>query len=88
MEYITSVEIIGITKERTEGKLEGEAKLLKKLLEHRFGVLPNWVSEKLTDATEQELESCVEALLTASTLDAVFENDDTSHFKSSSKLAG
>jgi hypothetical protein len=38
MQYITSVERIGIAK----GRLEGESKLLRKQLERRFGVLPAW----------------------------------------------
>jgi hypothetical protein len=40
MHYITSVERIGIAKVRPEGRLEGESKLLGKLLERRFGELP------------------------------------------------
>ena len=38
MQYITSVERIGIVK--------GESRMLKRLLERRFGVLPEWASEK------------------------------------------
>lgn len=75
MQYITSVEKIGIAKGRLEGRLEGESKLLKRLLERRFGVLPTWVSDKLDSATEQDLETWAEAVLTATTLDAVFDND-------------
>jgi hypothetical protein len=91
MQYITSVEKIGIAKGRQEGRLEGrlegrqegrqegrlegESKLLKRLLERRFGVLPTWVSDKLDSATEQDLETWAEAVLTAPTLDAVFDND-------------
>jgi len=40
MQYITSVERIGIAKGRVEGRLEGESRLLRKLLERRFGALP------------------------------------------------
>ena len=50
------------------GLIKGESKLLKKLLEHRFGELPAWV-------TEQELETWVEAILTAPTLEALFNAD-------------
>jgi hypothetical protein len=41
----------------------------------RTGVLPTWASNKLNSATEQDLESWGEAVLTAPTLDAVFDND-------------
>ena len=75
MQYITSVERIGIAKGRLEGRLEGESKLLRKQLERRFGVLLTWASNKLNSATEQDLESLGEAVLTAPTLDAVFDND-------------
>ena len=75
MQYITSVERIGIAKGRLEGRLEGESKLLRKLLERRFGVLPTWASDKLNSATEEDLESWGEAVLTAPTLAAVFDND-------------
>ena len=78
MQYITSVEKIGIAKGRiegrVEGKVEGEAKLLRRLLERRFGILPTWASDKLNSAAEQDLEAWGEAVLTASSLDAVFEN--------------
>ena len=79
MQYITSVERIGIAKGRVEGRvegrLEGESKLLRKQLERRFGVLPTWASDKLNSAAEQDLEAWGEAVLTVPTLDAVFDND-------------
>jgi len=85
MQYITSIERIGIAKGRlegrvegrVEGRLEGESKLLRKQLERRFGALPTWATDKLNSAAEQDLESWGEAVLTAPTLDAVFENDAT-----------
>ena len=60
---------------KTDRLLEGESKLLRKLLERRFGALPTWAADKLNSATEQDLESWGEAVLTASTLDAVFDNE-------------
>ena len=93
MQYITSVERIGIAKGRLEGRLEGrvggrlegrvegrvegESKLLRKQLEHRFGDLPNWAINKLNSAPEQNLEAWGEAVLTAPTLEAVFEDSKT-----------
>ncbi len=45
---------------------------LKRPLEHRFGVLPEWASDQLVSAKEEELEAWSVAVLTAPTLDAVF----------------
>ena len=73
MKYITSIERIGIAK----GRVEGESKLLKRQLERRFGVLPAWATEKLTNAPEPALEAWGEAVLTAPTLDAVFQIEAT-----------
>jgi hypothetical protein len=90
MQYITSVEKIGIAKGRLEGhlegrlegqlegRLEGESNLLRKLLERRFGTLPAWASDKLNSATEKDLEFWAETVLSATCLEAVFE-DGASH---------
>ena len=57
----------------TEGRVEGQTRLLRKLLERRFGVLPEWATKRLSCASEQELEAWAEAILTAQTLEAVFK---------------
>jgi hypothetical protein len=81
MQFITSVERIGLAKGRAEGRVEGrvegELKLLRKQLELRFGALPTWAINKLNSAPEQNLEAWGEAVLTAPTLDAVFEDSKT-----------
>ena len=77
MKYITSVERIAIAKGRVEGRVEGESKLLKRLLERRFGALPAWATEKLSTATEPALDAWGEAILTAPTFEAVFNSDAT-----------
>ncbi len=56
---------------RIEGRVEGESRLLRRQLERRFGVLPEWALERLESATEDELEVWSDAVLTASTLEAV-----------------
>ena len=71
--YVTSVERIGMAKGIAEGRLEGESRLLRRLLERRFGVLPEWASEQLISASEEQLEAWGEALLTAPTLEAFFK---------------
>jgi hypothetical protein len=35
--------------------LQGEARLLRRLLQRRFGALPAWVNQRLEKASEQEL---------------------------------
>ena len=92
MQYITSVERMGIAKGRVEGRnegrlegrtegrlegrnegrLEGESQLLR----NRFGSLPAWALDRLNSAAEAEMECWAEAVLTAPTLEAIF---DTQH---------
>lgn len=80
VQYISSVERIGIAKGmatgiakgRVEGHIEGKSSLLEKQLEYRFGVLPEWAAEQLVRAKEEELEAWAKAIFTAPTLEAVF----------------
>lgn len=74
MEYITSVERIGMVK----GRVEGQYSLLKRLLERRFGLLPEWASEQLKSTKRKELEAWADAFFTAPTLEAVFKKSDVS----------
>ena len=87
MQYITSVErigmargmekgvVIGRVEGRVEGRVDGASGLLRRLLEHRFGVLPVWAVEQLSSASEQKLDAWGVAVLTAPTLKAVFNTD-------------
>ncbi|TLU82574.1 MAG: cytosolic protein [Chlorobium sp.] len=74
MEYITSIERIGMAK----GMVKGQYTLLKRMLERRFGLLPEWASEKLESAKTKELEAWSDAIFTAPTLEAVFNKSDVS----------
>ena len=58
---------------RAEGRMEGEAKLLVRLLERRFGPLPQAVVDQLFQASETQLETWGEAVLSAASLQAVFD---------------
>ncbi len=62
---------IGIEK----GLVKGQSRLLKRQLECRFGALPQWATEKLTRASEHEFETWGDAILTAPTLEALFNTD-------------
>ncbi|RIZ70552.1 MAG: hypothetical protein D0528_01295 [Methylococcales bacterium] len=77
MRYINSVQRMYMEKFRAEGVLTGEVKVLKRQLEKRFGSLPTWAIDKLENAAEQELDIWSESILTAETLNAVFDTDTT-----------
>ncbi|MEO5350357.1 MAG: DUF4351 domain-containing protein [Magnetococcus sp. YQC-3] len=64
MPYISSIERIGEKK--------GEAKMLTRLLQRRFGDLPAWVDEKLAKADPPSLEEWGLRIFDAQTLDGVF----------------
>ena len=54
-----------------EGRLEGEATLLTRLLERRFGALPGWARERVATADSVALEEWSLRVLDAGTLDEV-----------------
>ena len=65
----------GIVQGKVEGRVQGKVRILNRQLERRFGALPQWATEKLTRATEQELNAWSDAILTMQTLEAVFNID-------------
>ena len=46
-----------------QNKLHGEARLLRHLLEFRFGALPVWADQQLATATEEKLIRWGQAML-------------------------
>ena len=62
----------GIEKGREEGVLTGEAVILRRQLKLRFGPLPAWADDKITQAQREQLEQWSERVLDAKSLDAVF----------------
>ena len=62
----------GREKGMEKGILTGEAKLLHRQLQLRFGVLPAWAEEKLAHGTRAEIELWGAKILSAVTLDEVF----------------
>ena len=61
----------GRSEGRTEGRAEGQAGIVLRLLELRFGVLPDSVRERVRGASAPELEAWAEAVLAAASLDEV-----------------
>ncbi len=62
---------------RGEGLTQGEATMLRRQLEQRFGPLPDWAQEKLGQAQAAELEDWGLRLLEAATLNEVFATDES-----------
>ena len=63
---------LDLNKVRAEGKAEGKAELLRKLLTLKFGELPEATARRIASGSEAELELWVERVLTADTLDVIF----------------
>jgi len=86
MQYVTSVERMGIAKGmvkgmakgKQEGLQEGEAKMLGLMLIHRFGELSDAVVNRLKDASEDQLKEWLISAITAPSLEDVFK-EGTSH---------
>ena len=82
MQYVSSVERIGIEKGviqgREEGRGEAEIEMLSLMLKHRFGDLSDATVDRLKHSSEDQLKKWLISAISAPTLDAVF-NDDTTH---------
>ena len=72
MPYVTSVERMGIEKGLQQGLQQGAATLLRRLLTRRFGPLPEWVEQRLTQSGQADLERWADRVLDAPTLADVF----------------
>lgn len=59
-------------KERQEGRHEGVEGTLRKLIELKFGALPEWVDESLAQASDEQLDTWVARILTVDSLDDLF----------------
>lgn len=81
MPYINTAERVGIEKGRLaglqegrqEGRQEGEAIALRKQIRMKFGHIPDWAEKKIASADISELDQWIEKILTAETLEALFE---------------
>ena len=57
------------------GTAQGEAKILTRLLEKRFGALPDLIRHRITSADVERIEAWVERALDAPTLQSVFDSN-------------
>ena len=73
MPYVTSVERIGIKKGRQEGRQEGQAAFLVRLLKLKFGAhVEDAVQKRIAAADTEQLERWGERILSAASLAEVF----------------
>ena len=54
------------------GEVKGEAQTLSKLIKLKFGEQPDWVEARLNTADKAQLDQWVGAILSASSLEALF----------------
>ncbi len=71
-QWLRESEARGEAKGEAKGEARGEAKTLLKLLDLKFGPLPQWVEPKIDSASKEQLDHWVEGILTADTLDSLF----------------
>lgn len=57
---------------RVEGEAKGQATLLLRLLEKKFGPLPAPIVTRVQNASVVDIDHCAEHLLSASTLEELF----------------
>ncbi len=71
-EWIREGEERGEARGEAKGEVKGEAKTLLRLLDLRFGPLPDWVEQKVNSADKDQLDRWIERILTVDTIEDVF----------------
>ena len=56
-----------------QGMQQGEAKMLRLMLERRYGPLPSWVDQRLEQAGQRDLEAWATRVFECEKLDDVFD---------------
>lgn len=72
MQYVTSFERLAREEGMQQGVQQGRLGLLIHLLTHRFGPLPNEITQRLEHATAEEIETWADRILDADSLAQVF----------------
>jgi hypothetical protein len=62
-----------LEKGRDEGRVEGQREIVLRQLSKRFGPLPSWAEERITQATTEQVELYVDAVLTSASLEEVLQ---------------
>jgi hypothetical protein len=71
MRYVTSVERLGHERGLQEGARQAEIRMLLRLLEQRFGPVPEVVRSRIAEAGVEDLETWLDRVVTAPSLGAV-----------------
>lgn len=71
MAYVNTIERYERQVAREEGGKEATTTLLKKLIQLKFGALPDWAEQRLQEATQDQLTDWVTATLTADSLESM-----------------
>ena len=58
---------------REEGRQEGELTILRRLIQKRFGPIPDWAQTRLAQRSTAELEELSDRVLDAPTIQDLFE---------------
>jgi hypothetical protein len=76
MRYVSSFERIAQKKGMEKGIGQGEAQLLRALVQQRFGLIPPEIAARIEDGRPEQLERWALRILNAASLDDVFRADD------------
>ncbi len=74
MQYVTSFERLAREEGVQQGVQQGQAGLLIQLLKHRFGPLPDEITQRLEHATAEAIEAWADRILDADSLAQVFDD--------------
>jgi hypothetical protein len=72
MQYVTSIERLGIKKGKEIGEIKGMARVLLNQIKDRFGDAPSWVQEKLQNADAGTLDRWSRLIYRKDRLEEVF----------------
>jgi hypothetical protein len=73
MPYVNTVERFEREKERQEGRHEGVEGTLRKQIALKFGEMPDWADQRLTSASDAQLDEWVVQILTADSLETLLD---------------
>jgi|AntRauTorcE11897_2_1112592.scaffolds.fasta_scaffold16029_2 hypothetical protein len=60
-------------KERKEGRQEGQRLALQKLLQLKFGELPEWANQQIEQANSEQIDQWMSKILEEESLEALFQ---------------
>jgi hypothetical protein len=73
MPYVTAIERFAEKRGKQEGIQRGEASTLIKQLKLKFGIAPEWATNKINSATKDELDRWVERILIVESIESLFD---------------